>query len=397
MPRKMNFPAATSGSKFQDFKSFTLSTVACSKHTDSETLDGIARRGEFDLCLLVAANCKTATATLEWIVDCGMPEFRKNQRGEELVRRLAEHKAISIASIATLLGTYDGLCPSLLDILAGNRFITAQALEEIAASGDVHVRRLAARHPNTPTDALHRVFESYFPATMEPGSSEHVRFMTSGQARHSQKVLVPLAKNPAAPKDILCRLADHSLLYFLSATHALNAWSALLANPAFCGNARMDLLARLLEYSSGLEIAGQTFTLVDISEDDARRFIAGLSAEYVGLLLMVDVSFRIKRLSKQKKARAQNDWGLVHQMIAESPDMGHRILIAMSRNVSQDVLRTLAKDPETSVRLKVAGNQNAPRDVLTLLSTDPDRAVRDATLRTLQMYWLKDDNRQTSD
>jgi hypothetical protein len=42
----------------------------------------------------------------------------------------------------------------------------------------------------------------------------------------------------------------------------------------------MGLLARLLESSSGLEIVGRTFSLVDLSEDEVREFIADLSSEY---------------------------------------------------------------------------------------------------------------------
>ena len=63
----------------------------------------------------------------------------------------------------------------------------------------------------------------------------------------------------------------------------------------------MGLLARLLESSSALEIVGQTFNLVDLSEDEVREFIADLSSEYVGLLLLVDVARQAKRLSRRKR------------------------------------------------------------------------------------------------
>ena len=63
----------------------------------------------------------------------------------------------------------------------------------------------------------------------------------------------------------------------------------------------MGLLARLLESSSALEIVGRTFNLVDLSEDEVREFIADLSSEYVGLLLLVDVARQAKRLSRSKR------------------------------------------------------------------------------------------------
>ncbi len=387
--------AATSGSVFHDFKAFTLSAVARSRQADPETLDSIARRGDFDLCLLVAGNPKTSAETLNWIVESGLPEFRRHQRGDQMVRRLAEHKAISVAAIAKLVRTYDGLCPAVLDILAGNRQLTAAMLAELAASEDVFVRRVAARHPNTPPTVLRNLLEAYFPSSMEPGSIEWIRF--KAQSKHPQKALVPMAHNPAAPIEVLRRLADRSLHDFLSSTsYVMDVWTALVMNPQFRGRERMELLGRLLESSDGLEIVGRVMSLTEVTEDEAREFVQELSGEYVGLLLLIDVSRYLKRASEEKRKRTEKNWAIVHRRIALSPDRGHRNLLAMSRLVDQDLLRLLAHDAETSVRLKVASNQAAPRDVLTLLSTDSDRGVRDAVLQTLWMYWPRDGAVQTS-
>ena len=133
----------------------------------------------------------------------------------------------------------------------------------------------------------------------------------------------------------------------------------------------MGLLARLLESSSALEIVGQTFNLVDLSEDEVREFIADLSSEYVGLLLLVDVARQAKRLSRRKGT-------IPRELVDRSPDdrgePGHGSPDSGLHEPAGHghVLRTLSTDPVVSVRRNVADNQNAPREVLTGLSGDQD-------------------------
>jgi hypothetical protein len=228
-----------------------------------------------------------------------------------------------------------------MNVLPQNTHISANVLNILSNHGELRVRQMVARHPNTPQailmDAASVVELGEFVAA-NPSAKENLLHQLAQTQQHN--ILEAIAINPGTPTSVLKYVAETRLHDLLVAQHP---------------NANHELLQQVL------------WRLAIDERLSVRKYVAKHPHTPVDILRIW-----VKKEAQLRVWLAQNA-SLPSDMIEilacdASPLV--RLAIACNPSTPSSVLKKLSHDTEVEIRRAVASNIKTPGNVLEMLADD---------------------------
>jgi Leucine rich repeat variant len=230
----------------------------------------------------------------------------------------------------------------MMNSLAQNTYIGASVLHKLANHGELRVRQMVARHPNTPpallVDAVSLPELRRFVAA---NRSARASLLNQLAQDNQHEVLEAVASNPSTPASVLEHIAHQTYLHDLLVVEHPNATPKLQQKVLW--RLAMDERLSVRKY-----VAKHPHTPVDILE------------------------MWVKKEPQLRVWLAQNPSlpAKVLEFLARDPESKVRLAVAHNPNTPNFVLVKLAFDAEIEVRIAVASNTKTPGNVLEMLVKD---------------------------